>query len=78
MESKLNIDLTEMLDWCAVRSNETYMRIQEVQKKEDERILLVNSLIKIRLMKAGRTNRRAGSENCFYFKNQKQRLTFMN
>lgn len=36
MESKLNIDLTEMLDWCAVRSNETYMRIQEAQKKEDE------------------------------------------
>ncbi len=46
MESKLNIDLTEMLDRCAVRSNETYMRIQEAQKKEDERILLVNSLIK--------------------------------
>ena len=41
IESKLNIDLTEMLDQCASNANKEYQRIQEVQ-----RLLAIQSLMK--------------------------------
>ena len=36
---------TEMLDRCVARTNEAYLRIQELQLKEEKRISLVKSLI---------------------------------
>ena len=45
LETKLNVDLTEMLDRCVARTNEAYLRIQELQLKEEKRISLVKSLI---------------------------------
>lgn len=46
LESKLRVDFTEMLDRCEIRSNEAYLRIQEAQVKEEQRISLVKSLMK--------------------------------
>lgn len=46
IEVKLNIDLTEMLDQCVLESNKAYVHMQELQRKEDQRISLINSLMK--------------------------------
>lgn len=45
IEVKLNIDLTEMLDQCVLDSNKAYMRMQELQRKEEQRISLISSLM---------------------------------
>lgn len=45
IELKLNIDLTEMLDQCVLESNKAYMHMQELQRKEEQRILLISSLM---------------------------------
>ena len=45
MESKLNIDFTEILDWCVLCTNEAYAHMQKAQQQEEQRILLIKSLI---------------------------------
>lgn len=45
MESKLKIDLTEILDWCVLCTNEAYVHMQKAQQKEEQRILLIKSLM---------------------------------
>lgn len=40
MESKLNIDFTEILDWCVLCTNEAYAHMQKAQQQEEQRILL--------------------------------------
>ena len=46
MESKLNIDLTEILDQCVAYTNESYAHMQELQTQEEKRCSLIKSLIK--------------------------------
>ena len=46
LESKLNMDFTEILNQCVDRTNKVYSRIQEEQQREEKRILLIKSLIK--------------------------------
>lgn len=46
LESKLNIDFTEMLDQCVNLSNKAYSHMQEEQQREKERILLIKSLMR--------------------------------
>lgn len=45
LESKLDIDFTEMLEQCVLRTKEEYLRIQELNTKEEKRILLIKSLM---------------------------------
>lgn len=46
IESKLGIDLTEMLDQCVVNTDKEYKRMQEEQNKEAQRLLVIQSLMK--------------------------------
>lgn len=45
LESKLNIDFTEILDRCVLCTNEAYVHMQEAQQQEEQRILLIKSLM---------------------------------
>lgn len=61
LETKLNVDLTEMLDRCVIHTNEAYLRIQELQLKEEKRVSMVKALIeknKIDISKDDKTENR--------------------
>lgn len=45
LESKLKIDFTEILDRCVLCTNEAYAHMQEAQQQEEQRILLIKSLM---------------------------------
>lgn len=45
LESKLKIDLTEVLNRCVLCTNETYAHMQKAQQQEEQRILLIKSLM---------------------------------
>ena len=45
LESKLFINLSELWDLCVVRSNDAYSKMLEKEKKEQDRIKLIQSLI---------------------------------
>ena len=45
LESKLKIDLTEILDRCVLCTNEAYAHMQKAQQQEEQRILLIKSLM---------------------------------
>ena len=46
IESRLGIDLTEMLEQCVINTNKEYQRIQETQNNEVQRLLAIQSLMK--------------------------------
>ena len=45
LESKLNVDFTEMLDQCVIYTTRAYSHMKEAQTKEEKRIQLINSLM---------------------------------